>query len=184
MPSQLAPIVENFLTEPDYSKLNPLTFNDQGICTNPEIRNLTKLALSDPGCDTKYKSYVLNKATDFGYQSELKTLINELIQEGYQLNLDGVKCDELDLSELNMSGGRFSAVGADLSGVNLTNSNINGALLRNTNIEWAEMAGASMLDVETENTAILVDKTNFSGVIINEKTRKGMHLMLLVSSSA
>jgi hypothetical protein len=179
--TQLAPIVADFLTIPDYSQLDPLTFNDQGVCTNPAIRKLTKQALSDPGCEIKYKMYILTKAAEFDYQSELKTLISELLLEGYQLNLDGIECVDLDLSGLNMSGGKFSAVNADLNGVNLTGSNIDGGFLRNTQLHWAELAGLSMVDVETEKTSVIVSKTDFFKVVSNEKTRKGMDLTLMES---
>jgi len=182
-PKEVAQIVDQYLRPPNYSRLDPLKFNDQGVCTNPDMRELSKLALADIGCPTKYKTYILNKAFDNEYTTELKLMIRELISEGYQLNLDGIDFIDLDLSGLDMSGGKFSAVDAELSGLDLTGANIDGANLKKANIRWVKLTGTSMLDVETEQTSILADDDEISDVVMNDKTRRGIKFTLIESST-
>ncbi len=57
----VADIIGNYYCdEPDYSvAAQPLTFNDAGVCTNPEILALQKQAITSQSCPVWVKNAIL-----------------------------------------------------------------------------------------------------------------------------
>ncbi len=69
-------------------------------------------------------------------------MLNELIKDGYVVDLSDTRSNGVDISGVDFSGGRLNANGAKFRNLNATGTNFSGGLVSDMNIFSGDLSGS------------------------------------------
>ena len=151
--------------------LQPLIFASDGRITNPEVREMIRLALTSKECDPSIKSKILNNMMDYGFKSSnyraaLRAISVEM--EG-QIILDDTILEGVQFASWNLDG--MSALRTVFREVSFVFGSMDGAKLDGATLERCEFKYIGMNKVTALNviyTRVIFEGVDVEGMISNE----------------
>jgi len=126
----------------------PLTFNDQGVCTSPETKLIVDKALMSPTCPVWIKNALLKNAE--AYPEQLRELLQGILTKGAAVQLQGTSSTNLDIRDLDFSGGKFQADGAEFTNLNAAGTNFSGGSFNDVVINSGDLTNAVLKLIECD----------------------------------
>ena len=136
--------------EPDFeAAVEALTFNDQGVCTNPTVKKIVDQAMMSQDCPVRIKDAILKNAK--AYPEQFRQLLKGILDKGYAVHLSETTSDGLDVHGLDFSGGKFVANGAYFTNFNAQGANFNGGAVNDVVIFSGNLSDATVKNMKCDN---------------------------------
>jgi len=142
-------ILDSADNKPDYElAAQPMTFNDQGVCTNPKTELMIEKALMSATCPVWIKNAVLKNAES--YPEQFRALLQGMLSKGLPVDLTDTSSANLDLHDLDFSGGKLLADGARFDNLYAAGTNFSGGSFNDMMIYSGDLSNAIFKEIHCD----------------------------------